>query len=93
MLRRRRSTFSQNSQSELKPCFPAALEFGASGVDGFDRVVAYVLDGSEAEADGSVDWGEVGVGDLDVGRDNWDVHLAALGDVLDDLVGLARFRW
>ncbi len=57
--------------------------------------MADVLDGGEAEADGlalfSGDGGEVGVGDLDVRRDDGDVHLAALADVLDDVFGLGGF--
>ena len=53
--------------------------------------MADVLDGGEAEADACGDGGEVGVGDLDVGRDDGDVHLAALGDVLDDVFGLGGF--
>ncbi len=36
-------------------------------------------------------WGEVCVGDLHVGRDDGDVHLAAFGDVLHDVLGLRGF--
>ena len=57
--------------------------------------MADVLDRREAEADGIAggrdDGGEVGVRDLYVGRHDGDVHLAALGDVLDYVLGLRGF--
>ena len=54
---RRRSIFSQNSQSEEKPCFPSALKCFARGDDGVDGVVADVLDGGEAEDGCCRRWG------------------------------------
>ncbi len=91
MLSRRRSTFSQKSQRSAKPCFPSAAEGCARGDDRFDGVVADVLDGGEAEADSVGGGGEVGVRGLDIGREDVDVDLAALGDVLDDVLGLGGF--
>ncbi len=74
---------------------PFCSKFGPSGDDRFDGVVADVLDGGEPEADRlslfSGDGREVCVGDLDVRRNDGDVHLAALADVLDDVFGLGGF--
>ena len=60
--------------------------------DGFDRIPAHILDRGQAEADGVSRRREIHVGDIDVGRQDRDAHVAAFVDVLHDLVGVAGFR-
>ncbi len=64
----------------------------AGGEDGIDGVAAYVLDGGEAETNSCGAGGEVGAGNLHVGRLDGDAHFAALLDVLDHVFGLGNFR-
>ncbi len=66
---------------------PAARACG----DEIDCAAADVLNGSEAEANAGGGGSEVAVGDVDVGRENGDAHVAALVDVLDHLGGVAGF--
>src|SRR5208282_172302 len=48
---------------------------------------ANVLDSGKAEANGFAVRSEVGIGDVDIRRFNGDAHLAALVDVLHNVVG------
>src|SRR5206468_7753848 len=57
-----------------------------------DGPLADVLDGREPEPDLVPLDREVEPADVDVGREDGDPHLAALADVLDELVGVPLFR-
>ena len=56
--------------------------------DRLDRRLTDVLHGCQAEADAVIDDGETLFAVVDIGRKNLDRAVAALGDVLDDLVGI-----
>src|ERR1043165_34227 len=64
--------------------------FGATLEDDFHRFFTDVFDRGEAEADLLADGREVRAALVDVGRQDLDVLLAALGEILDDLVAIGR---
>src|SRR3954468_20601348 len=76
------------AELEYRAEFPELLASLENGVDGS---AANVLYRGKAEADGFAVGREVCVADVDVRRLDGNAHLAALVDVLDDLVGAAGF--
>ena len=60
--------------------------------DHLDRLFTDVFDTGQAETDLGAHRSEIGAALVDVGRQHHDVFVAALGDVFDDLVGIAHFQ-
>ena len=79
----RRSTFSQNSKIDLE-----APQFFARSHDGLNRIPAHVLHCRQPETNACSVRSEVRVGDIDIRRLDRDAHLAALVDVLHDVVSV-----
>ena len=64
----------------------------ARGDDRFHRILAQILDGAQAEADRVAIGRERQQALIHIGRQNSHAPVAALVDVLDDLIRVARFR-